>query len=161
MRGEYDSISDAELLEQELPPRARRILINNQFRFVHIGTTSACAENTSHSFFFVILSGNYLRVRGEYHGAHIYISGGQELPPRARRIHVPPFDQIIAAVKVDEKNPISKRSLRSAIKESDSKAVPTKFCLVSAGEWPITKRGKLDSQALIQKIEKDIDHERN
>lgn len=75
--------------------------------------------------------------------------------------NVPPFDQIIAAVKVDEKNPISKRSLRSAIKESDSKAVPTKFCLVSAGEWPITKRGKLDSQALIQKIEKDIDHERN
>ena len=27
VRGEYDSISDAELLEQELPPRARRILI--------------------------------------------------------------------------------------------------------------------------------------
>ena len=47
VRGEYDSISDAELLEQELPPRARRILIADHGHNNLNGTTSACAENTT------------------------------------------------------------------------------------------------------------------
>ena len=46
VRGEYDSISDAELLERELPPRARRIQIIKIIENSHRGTTSACAENT-------------------------------------------------------------------------------------------------------------------
>ena len=66
MRGEY-SIADAELLERlELPPRARRILLDDFPWGSTNGTTSACAENT-----FAIRWGNntnrnYLRVRGEY-----------------------------------------------------------------------------------------------
>ena len=52
-----------------------------------IGTTSACAENTSHQETFASTIRNYLRVRGEYN------CGGEawrlewELPPRTRRIH--------------------------------------------------------------------------
>ena len=51
-----------------------------------MGTTSACAENTSRGWFYWPRNGNYLRVRGEYMGV---VCGGWfvwELPPRARRI---------------------------------------------------------------------------
>ena len=51
-----------------------------------MGTTSACAENTSGRFGYLIDTRNYLRVRGEYpyrYRGSPYIG---ELPPRARRI---------------------------------------------------------------------------
>ena len=46
VRGEYKSSSFANKPETELPPRARRIrhIILHPVR--HVGTTSACAENT-------------------------------------------------------------------------------------------------------------------
>ena len=86
MRGEYA----AELLklstQKELPPRARRIHVISVWSILQIGTTSACAENTGRLSKMLILSWNYLRVRGEYP-----IVGNRkkfivELPPRARRI---------------------------------------------------------------------------
>ena len=51
-----------------------------------VGTTSACAENTSAQRRVVQRTWNYLRVRGEY--VHVRVLGpkGRELPPRARRI---------------------------------------------------------------------------
>ena len=51
-----------------------------------MGTTSACAENTSTNANNATQGGNYLRVRGEYHKPGWYIAYGWELPPRARRI---------------------------------------------------------------------------
>ena len=52
-----------------------------------MGTTSACAENTTPDPLNAKTHGNYLRVRGEYRtcGACERFCG--ELPPRARRIH--------------------------------------------------------------------------
>ena len=51
-----------------------------------MGTTSACAENTSEQSAPCRRVGNYLRVRGEY-GFALYLSVILlELPPRARRI---------------------------------------------------------------------------
>ena len=47
VRGEYLALFLSLCAIEELPPRARRILINNQLRLFHIGTTSACAENTA------------------------------------------------------------------------------------------------------------------
>ena len=52
-----------------------------------IGTTSACAENTSHQETFASTIRNYLRVRGEYSRDDCVFSTCAELPPRARRIH--------------------------------------------------------------------------
>ena len=66
VRGEYDLFSPPAGIKAELPPRARRIPIFISITAYRKGTTSACAENTSHG----ILPGqyprNYLRVRGEY-----------------------------------------------------------------------------------------------
>ena len=45
-RGEYLVAALFTGSSRELPPRTRRILVNDQFRLVHIGTTSAHAENT-------------------------------------------------------------------------------------------------------------------
>ena len=66
VRGEYGV--DAFLLGQqlELPPRARRIQASHSISSVRIGTTSACAENTSITGSKPGCSWNYLRVRGEY-----------------------------------------------------------------------------------------------
>ena len=50
------------------------------------GTTSACAENTVKRGSFFLVTGNYLRVRGEYSISHFTSRPGMELPPRARRI---------------------------------------------------------------------------
>ena len=50
----------------ELPPRARRILSDHDFRSNSQGTTSACAENTAPHTVTHITLWNYLRVRGEY-----------------------------------------------------------------------------------------------
>ena len=50
----------------ELPPRARRIHDEDNELPRYIGTTSACAENTSTGRGFGKGPWNYLRVRGEY-----------------------------------------------------------------------------------------------
>ena len=86
VRGEYGMVAALCSTTRELPPRARRIhLINNQLRLFH-GTTSACAENTSHQQSAPALPRNYLRVRGEYFSPRVWSSQRAELPPRARRI---------------------------------------------------------------------------
>ena len=51
-----------------------------------MGTTSACAENTSRAIFTPPISWNYLRVRGEYFSDKLSAIRSPELPPRARRI---------------------------------------------------------------------------
>ena len=53
---------------------------------VVIGTTSACAENTSFPRQIQTDSRNYLRVRGEYSSQVGRRNDPKELPPRARRI---------------------------------------------------------------------------
>ncbi len=53
-----------------------------------VGTTSACAENTNGFIGKREEKRNYLRVRGEYEDEEYTISLIQELPPRARRIHL-------------------------------------------------------------------------
>ena len=91
----------------ELPPHARRI--RNLVPQSHdtVGTTSACAENTSKNRFPHTTAGNYLRMRGEYPRNDLLVdkevgttsacaentyepplepSGEPELPPHARRI---------------------------------------------------------------------------
>ena len=86
MRGEYWLLLISFWLRAELPPRARRIL-GIFFAVVGvIGTTSACAENTSTTPKVRRLGGNYLRVRGEYTSSKASFSAFVELPPRARRI---------------------------------------------------------------------------
>ena len=71
----------------ELPPRARRIRVLDSDPGTGYGTTSACAENTTDDTETINMHGNYLRVRGEYHGRHGNHQHAWELPPRARRIH--------------------------------------------------------------------------
>ena len=86
VRGEYCAPVQWSHLRLELPPRARRILMSLSSRGTVIGTTSACAENTSLP---AVPSGkgwNYLRVRGEYFGELVHQVTYMELPPRARRI---------------------------------------------------------------------------
>ncbi|MFJ3243921.1 AMP-binding protein [Rothia terrae] len=68
---------------------------------------------------------------------------------------VPPFDQILAAVKTDYPDSISSRDLRSIISKTGSKNIPTKYYYVKANDWPISKRGKLNPQALIKQLEKN------
>ena len=71
---------------RELPPRARRIQSVLNCGNDHNGTTSACAENTTRLCGALLLSRNYLRVRGEYIGDTRHPIHEAELPPRARRI---------------------------------------------------------------------------
>ena len=76
----------------ELPPRARRIPWVGAYKWVSLGTTSACAENTDMGPWLYRSAWNYLRVRGEY---KVYIPPEvrkKELPPRARRIVSPGQD---------------------------------------------------------------------
>ena len=86
VRGEYylDLIMGTSFAE--LPPRARRIQPLDPGPVDIGGTTSACAENTDQFGLRVVASGNYLRVRGEYHGWGVICWATWELPPRARRI---------------------------------------------------------------------------
>ena len=72
---------------EELPPRARRILAEQLRTCQHLGTTSACAENTTQHHDWGVCPGNYLRVRGEYLSNDFPSAAPKELPPRARRIH--------------------------------------------------------------------------
>ena len=73
----------------ELPPRARRIPLTPMCLRQQQGTTSACAENTPRTGVRSSNPGNYLRVRGEYFTALMRCRSTSELPPRARRIHLP------------------------------------------------------------------------
>ena len=87
MRGEYVLLHTTTGVRTELPPHARRIL---RLRFLQgrtQGTTSACAENTCHSFVRHGRLWNYLRMRGEYNQHDIIAVLNRELPPHARRIH--------------------------------------------------------------------------
>ena len=71
---------------EELPPRARRIPSDAFSLSRVVGTTSACAENTTLTIKNPLPGVNYLRVRGEYTLSPVFKSSGLELPPRARRI---------------------------------------------------------------------------
>ena len=66
VRGEYIAGSLTLPHSVELPPRARRIPAANWLWTTILGTTSACAENTSHTHGTAPDTRNYLRVRGEY-----------------------------------------------------------------------------------------------
>ena len=90
MRGEYGEIRLRDIENLELPPRARRIRYISPARADWMGTTSACAENTSHPSTKGSNIWNYLRVRGEYGGRARGSDNSLELPPRARRIRPGP-----------------------------------------------------------------------
>ena len=66
VRGEYTPTNPGAGKSLELPPRARRIRYDRNANAIPIGTTSACAENTTPCKSPQHPSGNYLRVRGEY-----------------------------------------------------------------------------------------------
>ena len=87
VRGEYVTSYFVFIDPMELPPRARRILVNVKIRSGHSGTTSACAENTHVRHIIKETLRNYLRVRGEYLRGVAPAPHPWELPPRARRIH--------------------------------------------------------------------------
>ena len=74
------------LTTRELPPRARRILPTYCCHVCAVGTTSACAENTTYRRVRACETRNYLRVRGEYKPNLAIRLTFMELPPRARRI---------------------------------------------------------------------------
>ena len=86
MRGEYLSATVPAEAFDELPPRARRIPLQDQRRILKAGTTSACAENTPGAASRSCAIWNYLRVRGEYPFDWAIGRTPWELPPRARRI---------------------------------------------------------------------------
>ena len=88
VRGEYSSKTAWLPWRAELPPRARRIRVHIGGAPREIGTTSACAENTSHAKPPEPYPRNYLRVRGEYRTPYPRSSNHLELPPRARRIRI-------------------------------------------------------------------------
>ena len=94
VRGEYIINMKVNLIVGELPPRARRIQLPKIQRFAHVGTTSACAENTKPVKTSNPNPRNYLRVRGEYAPARPLGIFSSELPPRARRI---PAREVMAA----------------------------------------------------------------
>ena len=66
VRGEYPGLDAAISWAWELPPRARRIRGPSDTDHQPPGTTSACAENTGVLGSLGAVTGNYLRVRGEY-----------------------------------------------------------------------------------------------
>ena len=86
VRGEYELVGEYCELAKELPPRARRILMRTSKCTINLGTTSACAENTTPGQPQILISWNYLRVRGEYWLFDGLDYNPRELPPRARRI---------------------------------------------------------------------------
>ena len=88
VRGEYGRHRSFSALQEELPPRTRRIQALDSIECRLGGTTSAYAENTYPAERPRSGIGNYLRVRGEYSvGASQGITP-QELPPRTRRIQI-------------------------------------------------------------------------
>ena len=109
VRGEYPTRAMAPMMVSELPPRARRILPPTPFILPHLGTTSACAENTGSGFFHSFFLGNYLRVRGEYFTECPWAKRTRELPPRARRIlrNTPPNPSVPGTTSACAENTIS------------------------------------------------------
>ena len=89
VRGEYFGSVVAEMDLWELPPRARRIPVEENKMILDSRTTSACAENTLQQQAQQGWIGNYLRVRGEYRHPRFRETINLELPPRARRIRLP------------------------------------------------------------------------
>ena len=73
VRGEYPHSVSGQAPPGELPPRARRILLGENWKQTLHGTTSACAENTALKRQTRGYEWNYLRVRGEY---SVYIGAG-------------------------------------------------------------------------------------
>ena len=73
-------------MDEELPPRTRRIHTQKPLTPTICGTTSAYAENTHRVKHRCRLRRNYLRVRGEYLVALLRTYPTLELPPRTRRI---------------------------------------------------------------------------
>ena len=88
VRGEYNAVRVVAMTRAELPPRARRILLEQSGDLQIQGTTSACAENTARILADSWPVRNYLRVRGEYTPSTPTPQANEELPPRARRIRV-------------------------------------------------------------------------
>ena len=86
VRGEYNAVRVVAMTRAELPPRARRILLEQSGDLQIQGTTSACAENTRSPSPPAPPTRNYLRVRGEYDLGYPQERVHKELPPRARRI---------------------------------------------------------------------------
>ena len=86
VRGEYILSGIAYSVEEELPPRTRRIPRNAAMTSSHAGTTSAYAENTFKWSRIIKPKRNYLRVRGEYPSVPAPPGIRSELPPRTRRI---------------------------------------------------------------------------
>ena len=86
VRGEYMLQIRVRVVDKELPPRARRIPSGVFCPSSGLGTTSACAENTTEISELASSVWNYLRVRGEYSSSPITPVTRSELPPRARRI---------------------------------------------------------------------------
>ena len=86
VRGEYILSGIAYSVEEELPPRTRRIPLTILPRDNKNGTTSAYAENTALKAVSSAIIWNYLRVRGEYVEKPVKIGQNRELPPRTRRI---------------------------------------------------------------------------
>ena len=66
VRGEYVTEPPSKIAVLELPPRARRIQPEAPAAEPEVGTTSACAENTTLEDMSLDAYENYLRVRGEY-----------------------------------------------------------------------------------------------
>ena len=87
VRGEYMLQIRVRVVDKELPPRARRIPSGVFCPSSGLGTTSACAENTTEISELASSVWNYLRVRGEYEVPSGSNHEDLELPPRARRIH--------------------------------------------------------------------------
>ena len=86
VRGEYGIPGHMMDMDEELPPRARRIPSVYALVVQVTGTTSACAENTMSRALSKSSIRNYLRVRGEYKPMRMTMAPHMELPPRARRI---------------------------------------------------------------------------
>ena len=63
---------------------------------MHIGTTSAYAENTEKHWAGQTYCANYLRVRGEYKPLIASSADWVELPPRTRRIRIRPKGRVQA-----------------------------------------------------------------
>ena len=106
VRGEYLLVGDVIGEGKELPPRARRILLQRHVVVILRGTTSACAENTNQSTPGHTWYWNYLRVRGEYPRVVQLVGNRMELPPRARRIRIwpTPFDVVAGTTSACAEN---------------------------------------------------------
>ena len=96
VRGEYMLQIRVRVVDKELPPRARRIPSGVFCPSSGLGTTSACAENTTEISELASSVWNYLRVRGEYCTASMPVMNDKELPPRARRILDPAAGATVA-----------------------------------------------------------------